>query len=184
MIALVLTLRAMRLDDLPRVRRWLTAPHVAQWFLAGSSVEEELADVRRSVTGAQPVEVLVVVDDGEPIGWCQWYDCGVDPAWADDVGAGPGDIGIDYAIGEASHVGHGVGTELVATLVRLVRSAHPHGAVVADPDERNAASRRVLEKCGFELVRIASLASERTHDPMAIYRLPGPASATRTMPAV
>jgi aminoglycoside 6'-N-acetyltransferase len=171
MIALVVTLRAMRLDDLPLVRRWLTAPHVARWFLAGSSVAEELEHVRKSLTGTQPVEMLVVLDDGEPIGWCQWYRCGVDPEWADDVGAGPGDIGIDYAIGEASRVGRGVGTELVSTLVRLVRSAHPHGAVVADPDERNVASRRVLEKCGFELVRIATLASEPTDDPMAIYRL-------------
>ena len=176
MIALVVALRAMRLDDLPLVRRWLAAPHVARWFLAGSSVREELADIRKSLTGAQPVEMLVVVEDAEPIGWCQWYRCKIDPEWANDVGAGPGDIGIDYAIGAASRVGRGVGTQLVTTLVRRVRSVHPHGAVVADPDERNVASRRVLEKCGFELVRVGSLASEPTDDPMAIYRLPGTTS--------
>ncbi len=166
----------MRLDDLPLVRQWLAAPHVARWFLAGSSVAKEMADIRESLTGAQPVQMLVAVEDGEPIGWCQWYRCEIDLEWASDVGAGPADIGIDYAIGVASRVGRGVGTQLVTNLVRLVRSVHPHGAVVAGPAEQNVASRRVLEKCGFELVRIASLASEPTDDPMAIYRLPGTTS--------
>jgi RimJ/RimL family protein N-acetyltransferase len=42
---------------------------------------------------------------------------------------------------------------------------------MSDPDERNTASRRVLEKNGFRLVAVRSLPSEPTDDPMAIYRL-------------
>ena len=175
-------LRTMQLDDLPLVRRWLVAPHVARWYLAGSSVEQELEDLHDSVTGAQAVKMLIALSGGEPIGWCQWYRCDVDPEWARDIGARPGEVGIDYAIGEATSVGRGVGTQLVATLVGLVRSSHPRGAVVAGPDERNIASRRVLEKNGFDLVRIASLASEPTDDPVAIYRLPGTGAATRPPP--
>ncbi len=38
------------------------------------------------------------------------------------------------------------------------------------------ASRRVLEKNGFRLIDVTALASERTDDPVAIYRLPGPDS--------
>ena len=164
----------MRPEDLALVAGWLSAPHVARWFLAGSSVEAELEDLRRSLAGDQGVHALVVADGGTPVGWCQWYLCGVDEQWAADIGAGPGDVGIDYALGDPGRVGVGLGTALVGTLVQLVRAEHPRGAVVADPDARNVASRRVLEKNGFALLEVRSLPSEPTDDPMAIYRLPPP----------
>jgi aminoglycoside 6'-N-acetyltransferase len=165
-------LRPMEPGDLALVERWLDEPHVARWYLAGSSREAELEDIRQSVSGAQPVHMLVVLDDSEPIGWCQWYPCQVDPAWAADMGAGTDDCGIDYAIGDRAGVGRGVGTELVATLVALVRTTQPGCGIVSDPDAENTASRRVLEKNGFELVAVKAMASEPTDDPMAIYRLP------------
>lgn len=161
----------MRSDDLDLVERWLAAPHVARWYLAASSVEQEIGDLRDGVDGREPVHVLVVLHQESAIGWCQWYPCHVDPAWASDVGAGPEDVGIDYAIGEPAFVGRGLGTVVVGELVRAARAEYPACAVVSDPDERNTASRRVLEKNGFELVAVRSLPSERTDDPMAIYRL-------------
>jgi aminoglycoside 6'-N-acetyltransferase len=164
----------MRLDDLPLVTRWLSAPHVAPWYLAGSSVEAEAEDLRRSVAGEQAVHVLVVADGEALVGWCQWYLCGEDPGWAAEIGAGPADVGIDYAVGDASHVGRGVGTALIAELVRLVRARYPRAAVMADPDERNMASRRVLEKNGFDLMAVKAIRSEPTDDPMAVYRLAAP----------
>jgi aminoglycoside 6'-N-acetyltransferase len=164
-------LRPMEPADLALVEGWLGAPHVARWYLAGSSLEAELSDVRASVRGDQETEMLVVLHEGEPVGWCQWYPCDVDPAWAADIGAEPGDCGIDYAIGDATRIGRGVGTELVAALVALVRRARPGCGIVADPDAANTASRGVLEKNGFELVAVKAMPSEPTDDPMAVYRL-------------
>ena len=164
----------MRADDLPLVTWWLSAPHVARWYLAGSSVEEEADDLRRSVAGEQAVHPLMVAEGEVLVGWCQWYLCGDDPAWAAEIGAGAADVGIDYAVGDASRVGRGVGTALIAELVRLVRARHPRVAVMADPNEQNVASRRVLEKNGFELVAVKAITSEPTDDPMAIYRLAAP----------
>jgi aminoglycoside 6'-N-acetyltransferase len=172
----VLTLRDMVPDDLGSVARWMAEPHVARWYLAGSSVEEEVDDLRQSVTGLQPVHALLVLEDDAPVGWCQWYHCDVDPEWAADMGAEPGEVGVDYAIGEPDVVGRGLGTALVGTLVRRVRAERPDVAFVSDPDARNLASRRVLEKNGFQLVKIAALASEPTDDPMAVYRLPAVAA--------
>ena len=165
-------LRPLEVDELPLVARWLSAPHVARWFLAGSSVERELDGLRAGIAGSSPVHVLTVLEGDEPIGWCQWYPCAVDPYWAADVGAAPGDVGIDYAIGDPARVGRGVGTALVAALVDAARAEHPGCAVTSDPDERNVASRRVLEKNGFRLLDVIALRSEPTDDPVAIYRLP------------
>ena len=167
----MVSLRPMELGDLALVERWLAEPHVARWFLDGSSLETELSDIRESVLGDQGTHMLVVLDDDQPIGWCQWYLCAVEPAWAAEMGAGHGDAGIDYALGEPSSVGSGVGTELVRTLVTLVRSARPGCGIMADPDAQNVASRRVLEKNGFELVAVRKMDSELSDAPMAIYRL-------------
>lgn len=180
----------MGAEDLTLVTGWLGEPHVARWYLAGSSVEREVEDLRQSVGGTQ-VHALLVLDDGAPIGWCQWYRGAVDPDWAADVGAGPGDVGLDYAIGDPASVGRGLGTALVGTLVRRVRATSPHVAFVSDPDTaQHGVADRVLEKNGFRLVGVRALTSEPTDDPMAIYRLepgegttpPGPAPAGRGGP--
>ncbi len=168
----MVTLRPMEPEDLALVERWLGEPHVARWYLAGSSLGAELDDIRASVSGARAMHMFVVLYDGEPAGWCQWYLCADDPEWAAEVGAQPGDVGVDYAIGDAGRIGGGVGTELIASLVRLVRAARPGCGIIADPDAQNAASRRVLEKNGFGLVTVKAMSSEPTDDPMAIYRLP------------
>jgi aminoglycoside 6'-N-acetyltransferase len=174
----MVTLRAMGLDDLALVERWLAEPHVARWYLAGSSLERELEDIRSGVTGSQPVHLLVALDDDRPIGWCQWYLCEDDAEWAAEIGAGPGDVGVDYAIGEPACVGRGLGTALVAALVRLVRAERSEKcAVMADPEAHNVGSRRVLEKNGFELVAEKAMACEPTDDPVAIYCLAAGASA-------
>jgi aminoglycoside 6'-N-acetyltransferase len=166
-------LRPLESGDLALVAGWLAAPHVARWWLPGTSVERELDDLRQIVRGEQPVHALVVMEGDYPIGWCQWYLCRDHPDWAADIGAAPGDAGIDYAIGERTCVGRGLGTALVGALVERLQAAAPVRGVIADPDERNIASRRVLEKNGFALTRVAVLPSEPSDDPVAIYRRRG-----------
>jgi aminoglycoside 6'-N-acetyltransferase len=158
--------------DLALVETWLHESHVARWYLHGSTLDEELEDLRLSVGAGQPTEVLVVEGDGRPIGWCQWYRCDDYPDYAADIGAAAGDVGIDYALGDSTVVGHGLGTALIAALVDHVRIRYPHAGVVADPEASNSASRRVLEKNGFGLVDVRIVASDAVAEPMAIYRRP------------
>jgi aminoglycoside 6'-N-acetyltransferase len=164
----------MTAPDLGLVEAWLRQPEVAAWYLAASSVAEELDELRRCIDGTEPTEALVVLEDRRPIGWCQWYVCADYPAHARGIGAEPGDVGIDYAIGEPSLHRRGLGTALVAELVAHVRRARPGAGVIADPEATNLASRRVLEKNGFVLVDERRVESEPTGAPTAIYRLPSP----------
>jgi aminoglycoside 6'-N-acetyltransferase len=172
---IALGLRAMRADDLDLVRVWLGEPHVARWYLAGSTIEQELEQLRLCIAGVQPTHCLVALERGRPIGWCQWYLCGDYPDHAAGIGADPGDIGIDYAIGDPTRTGAGVGTELIAALVIHVRRTRPSARLIADPEAENVASRRVLENNGFQLLSEGPVESEPTDAPMAIYRL-APAS--------
>ncbi|HXP18237.1 MAG TPA: hypothetical protein VN840_01200 [Streptosporangiaceae bacterium] len=50
--------------------------------------------------------------------------------------------------------------------------ANPGAGILVGPEASNTASRRVLEKNGFELVAVRTVATEPTDAPMAIYRLP------------
>jgi aminoglycoside 6'-N-acetyltransferase len=113
----------------------------------------------------------VALERGRPIGWCQWYLCGDYPEHAAGVGADPGDVGIDYAIGDRTRTGGGVGTALIAALVTHIRRMHPTAGLIADPDAANLASRRVLEKNGFHVLREGAVESEPTDAAVAIYRL-------------
>ena len=167
-----LRLRPMTAGDLDLVRAWITEPHVAKWYLSGSTVEDEIADLERCVAGVVPTHALMVLDDGRDIGWCQWYRCIDYPEHANAVGAEPNDIGLDYALGDPTRIGRGVGTALIEALVAHIRKRHPEAGLIADPEAANLASRRVLEKNGFVLQGERVVATEPTGTAMAIYRLP------------
>ena len=165
-----MTLREMREADLHLVEGWLHRPHVARWYLQGSSLDYEIEDCRKSLRGEQPTHLYVAEFDGAPIGWCQWYRCDDYPDHAAALGASAGDVGIDYAIGDPQQIGVGRGTELIAALVALVRGVDPTAGIIVDPDAANVASRRVLEKNCFELLDERPVPTEAV-TPTANYRL-------------
>jgi aminoglycoside 6'-N-acetyltransferase len=175
----VIELRPMSIDDVRLVEEWLLEPHVARWWLAGTTAQAELDEVRESVADAanQPTRMLTVLECAEgaaplPVGWCQWYPYDAYPSAGAATGALGGECGFDYAIGDPGAVGRGLGTQLIAALIAEVRSAQPGCGFVVAPDARNVASRRVLELNGFALVEVRRIETEPTEDPMAIYRLP------------
>jgi aminoglycoside 6'-N-acetyltransferase len=70
--------------------------------------------------------------DSKPVGWCQRYRWADYPADAEALGTRDGEIGIDYAIGDPAHVGRGVGTMLIATLITELRPRHPGAGILTD----------------------------------------------------
>jgi aminoglycoside 6'-N-acetyltransferase len=176
----VIELRPMSIDDVRLVEGWLREPHVARWWLAGTTADAELGEIRDCVDGAakSATRMLTVLERGEgapsPVGWCQWYPYDAYPSEGAATGALPGECGFDYAIGDPDAIGRGLGTRLIGALIGEVRRAHPGCGFIVAPDARNVASRRVLELNGFVLVEVRRIETEPTEDPMAIYRLPAP----------
>jgi len=161
----------MTMADLGVFERWLHEPHFARWFLPDSTIEAELASNRSAIRGDEPTAVLIAGLDGADIGWCQWYRWWDYEEEAVEYGALPGEVGIDYGIGEPERIGHGIGTRLIAALLAHLRDAAPDASILVGPSAANVASCRVLEKNGFSLVDIRSMPGEPNASPLALYRL-------------
>jgi aminoglycoside 6'-N-acetyltransferase len=170
----MLSLRGMTEEDLPAVEAWLDLPHVARWWSANATPQQDVTKYRGRIngTGGGPTTMLTVTWAGDPIGWCQWYRWADYPAEAAAIDAQAGEAGIDYAIGDPAWIGRGAGTLLISALVGEVRRHHPGAGILSTPEAANAASRRVLEKNGFRLVAVRAVATEPSDTPMALYRLP------------
>ncbi|QNN55131.1 GNAT family N-acetyltransferase [Nocardioides mesophilus] len=147
----VIGFRPLTRADLPDVVRWVHEPHVARWW------NDEAADLDRAeahygpaIDGTEPTRRWVVEINGRSVGFVQDYLIGDHPDWA-LLTAAPDAVGFDYAIGERSWVGHGLGTRMLWQFLRdVVRPHYPQApSFFAAPDHRNVASLRVLDKLGF-----------------------------------
>jgi aminoglycoside 6'-N-acetyltransferase len=157
--------------DLLTVAGWLVEAQVARWWTPDTTAEAQISTYRERINGSGATTMLMASVAGRPVGWGQWYRWADYPAAARAMQAREGEAGIDYALGDPTAVGHGVGTELVAALVYEVRRCAGPVGLLAAPDATNTASRRVLEKNGFHLVSVRPVATEPTDAPIAIYRL-------------
>jgi aminoglycoside 6'-N-acetyltransferase len=161
--------------DLPLLGQWLEAPHVARWWPREDSSEEALAaHYGPAIDGADPTHHFLITVDGEPTGFCETYLHADEPAWDRTVGL-PNVAGIDYLIGRPDECGRGLGTRVIGAFCDLVFDLYPSIAGIASvPQAANPASRRVLEKNGFQLVEVRMVESDDPGDagPAAIYLLP------------
>jgi aminoglycoside 6'-N-acetyltransferase len=135
--------RPLTQKDLPLLRRWLEAPHVAEWW---GDPDEALAEVRAHI-GSDSVEPLIVELDGRPIAYLQSYDPHLedDHPYADQPF---GTLGLDLSIGVADLVGIGHGS---AMLAQFATELFDEGAprLIIDPHPDNGRAIRAYEKAGF-----------------------------------
>jgi len=125
----VIEFRPLERGDLPQLRRWLTAPHVAVWW--GTPPADDAATAAKYgplIGGDDPTALAVAV-------------------------AASGMAGIDYLIGEPDLVGQGIGPAMITAFLASTFERHPGcRAVVVDVDPENRASWRALEKAGFRRI--------------------------------
>jgi aminoglycoside 6'-N-acetyltransferase len=135
--------RPMSADDLPLVRRWLTMPHVVEWW---GDADEQFTLVNGDLD-EPAMDQFVVVAQQQPFAYLQCYD---PAAWPEGgLGAHPkGTRGIDQFIGEAAMINRGHGSAFIRAFADdLLGVGAPR--VVTDPDPRNARAIRAYEKAGF-----------------------------------
>lgn len=146
------TFRALTHDDLPDVVAWQRAPHVREWFGGGVDLAEARARYGPRIDQAAraAVRMWVVEYNGVSVGYVQDYRVGDHDEYAVKT-RDPDAVAFDYVVGRPDRVGQGLGTAMIWAYLRdIVCRDYPDAPrLVASPDHRNAASLRVLAKCGF-----------------------------------
>jgi aminoglycoside 6'-N-acetyltransferase len=138
----------MSAADLPMIRRWLGAPHVAQWW---HDPDEQFALVSEDLDHPAMDQFIVVAHD-RPFAYLQCYDPN---AWPEGgLGMHPdGTRGIDQFIGEPDMIDRGHGSALIRSFVDdLLNAGTPR--VITDPDPNNVRAVRAYEKAGFQKARL------------------------------
>ncbi len=134
--------RRMSAADLPLVRRWLTIPHVTEWW---GNPEVQFAVVSGDLDHPA-MDQYIIVAAGTPLGYLQCYQLA---AWNTGFGPQPeGTRGVDLFIAVPDMIGRGHGSALVRLFIeRLLAAGTPR--VVTDPDPANTRAIRAYEKAGF-----------------------------------
>jgi aminoglycoside 6'-N-acetyltransferase len=137
--------RPMTTGDLPLVRRWLAAPHVAQWW-GDPSEQFELVS---GDLDEPAMDQFIVSAGGSDFAYLQCYDL---TAWNSGFGEHPGGTrGIDQFIGEPGMIARGHGSAFIRAFVdERLRNGAPR--IVTDPDLANTRAVRAYTKAGFEKV--------------------------------
>jgi aminoglycoside 6'-N-acetyltransferase len=144
-------LRAMSRGDLADVARWRAADHVRRWWSSDGEPTLEVVTARygADIDGTTPTRMWVVEANGRSVGFVQDYRIGDYPEYAIH-GPDPDAIGVDFAIGDPTWTGRGIGARMLWAWMHRARRRHPTATTYfAAPDHRNAASLRVLAKVGF-----------------------------------
>ena len=133
----------MSAADLPLLKRWLSAPHVAEWW---GDPDQQLALLSGDAAAAALEQYLVGLCD-RPIGYLQCYEVAAYP----HGGLGrhpPGTRGIDQFIGEPDMMQRGHGSGFIRAFVdRRLLAGCPR--VLTDPSPANARAIRAYQKAGF-----------------------------------
>ncbi len=138
---------------MPMVAAWLNKDHVRRWYdipALGVTIDDWLHEIRTRNGEFYWLSHFIATWHGEPIGLCQHYKCEDSD---EDFGELPlpGSYGIDYLIGEESHLRKGLGKKMIAVLVERIFSLPNAYRVTASIDKQNIASEKALLSCGFTL---------------------------------
>lgn len=144
--AMQIELRPLQDADVPLVRLWMEQPHVKKWF---HRPKNWIREIRGRKGEYCFIRHRIVLLEGVPIGFCQYYDCyDAKEEWY-SVSADGKTFSIDYLIGVKDCLRKGFGRQIVNALVReITEEAHAEKIVVC-PESENEISIKTLLSAGF-----------------------------------
>jgi RimJ/RimL family protein N-acetyltransferase len=146
--------RPMLADDLPLVRRWLSAPHVREWW---GEPEEELGYMRDMIDGRDTTRPFIVAYDSRPLGYIQYWFIGhhqnddwiAEYPWLAELPADA--VGVDLSIGDPDKLSCGHGSTVLRRFTERLLAAG-HRTIIIDPDPENVRAVRAYEKAGYRAI--------------------------------
>jgi Acetyltransferase (GNAT) domain len=149
--------RAMKLDDLPLMHRWVNTPHVREWWDALPTFDAVVTKYAPRVLGKEPTHSFVVEAGSRPVGCIQSYRITDYPDYARYLGSDDCAAGVDLFVGEAEFVGHGAGSAILRKFLshgrvcRRMAEGVPHRT-----GDRESSRYLFLSKSGVQLLEDSS----------------------------
>lgn len=143
--------------DLPLLHRWLQSSLLIDIWTHGEvwSLERVAEKYGPRIRGEEPAEPQLILADGRPIGYIQWYLWRDYPAYSDHLHLTEEAASLDLFIGEESYRGAGLGPEILRAFLRdVIFARSPAVSCVITPEARNERALRAYEKAGFQPGRV------------------------------
>ena len=158
-----ISFRSLRASDIRLMHRWLSTPHVSQWWYdEGTSYKEIEEKYLPRIEGREAVKPFVILHEGKPIGYIQSYRISDedDEEYASLVSL-KNSAGVDLFIGETEFLHRGLGGQILRRfLPKHVFSDPEVEACVIGPEPENAAAIRSYEKAGLRFFKTIQVQGE------------------------
>jgi aminoglycoside 6'-N-acetyltransferase len=128
-------------EDLPRLERWLSLPHVARWWA------DPAHQIAQAISRPEGAGHAVLQVGGAPAGYVRWQR--VDDAVADALEVPRRSWDADILIGEESLVGRGIGRRAVRMLCDELLADGTAALVGLVTSTGNARAIRAFVGAGF-----------------------------------
>lgn len=160
----------LREQDLAMLREWLERPHVAQWWLEPSTVEELRDDYLSPAAAASGLRAYIVHAGDRPVGFIQSYVVmGSGDGWWEDE-TDPGARGTDQFLANEGELGQGRGSAMLRAFLAQLFADPAVTVVQTDPDPANERAIRCYRRAGFREVGIV----DTPDGPALLMRCPRP----------
>jgi len=147
-------------SEVELVQRWMSAPHVAEFWRQAWPLADWSTEVARQL-GDDHSRPWLVSLDGRPVAYLEVYRVARDVIAAHHE-VGPRDLGVHIAIGDPARTGRGLGPRLLAAVADALLAAEPGcRSVLGDPDTAHTVARRAFAAAGFEPVADVDLPHKR-----------------------
>jgi aminoglycoside 6'-N-acetyltransferase len=161
-------LRPFTRADFPSMSGWLSTPHVARWWGDDPALAALERQYGPSLDGQDRARLRVILADGEPVGFLQWYPLDGEPDYSREletvVPLEPGDASLDYLVGEPAALGRGIGSTAIGVGCAEVWQVAELRRLVVPVHADNVASRRALLHAGFTEVAEGELEPDNPVD--------------------
>lgn len=135
-------------SDAALLSRWLSAPHVAQWY---PELQEHLDWAVSPLVGG---ERAVIAANGASVGYLRWQVVSreiLDSVGLEEIPANS--VDIDILLGETSYVGQGIGPQALQLLIERLREDASVPLLGLTTSVHNHAAQRAFRKAGFRDLR-------------------------------
>ncbi len=142
-----LYLRNIEEADLALMDAWLHKPYILHWY---EDPEAWIDEIKQRSGDFAFIHHFIVMEDEQPIGFCQYYDCyNAGEEWYSVHTPGE-TYSVDYLIGEEQYLRKGYGKKIIQMLIDRIREETQAKEIIVQPEEENQPSCKALISCGFE----------------------------------